>query len=441
MIVILRCLVIVWIAALPSRVVALDVRTMIEKAVELIERGQPGLARSYVEPALIAPELHETERSRAYYIRGFSFYDQGLYVSARLDYNRALEFNPENPGALVALGDLHRLGHGAQTDAVYAFKLYEKAGKLGHRDAKVATGRALLLGEGAQRDVAAARRWLAEAASEGDANAMVHLGASYRLEGVEDRDAAKAEAWYTKAATAGAAEALLAIGYMHGNGEFGPADPNKALEWYSKAADLGYAPGQTLVGYAYLEGAGVPVDARLAGAWFERAAAQGDARAQVALGYLFEAGEGRPASPEQARKWYRKAALAGDREGISRYGWIMLEATDLQSQREAVIWLRKLLPDDIEAANTVAWVLATSQHRDLRAGAEAVRIAEHAVQQKPEAALIDTLAAAHAEAGNFEAAITHQRLALSRLTGEELRHKAEMEAHLAAYEKGLPWRD
>lgn len=437
----IRLICIVWLAAISPVAAALDVRAMVETAVELVDRGQPELARVYLEPALISPELHDTERSRAYYVRGYSFYDQGLYVSARLDYNRALEFNPDNPGALVALADLQRVGQGIGKNPGYAFQLYEKAAMLGHTVAKVATGRALLLGEGTEADAAQARRWLAEAASEGDANAMLHLAGSFRLESAGPVDPAQAKAWYEKAAATGAAEGLVAIGFMYAQGEFGGSDPAEAVRWYRRAADLGLAAGQALLGHAFLEGRGTARDPAEAGRWFEKAAAQGDANAQVALGFLFEAGEGRAVNREQALRWYRRAALAGDTEGMGRYAWAMVQTPDLASQREAVIWLRKLASEDIEAANTAAWILATSVHEELRNGAEAVRLAELAVQKSPVSPLLDTLAAAYAEAGEFSKAIEIQRRAVAALSADEARFRREMEERLTGYEQGRPWRE
>ncbi len=435
----LLCL--VWLATFSPAVSALDVRVMIEKAVVLVDQGQPDLARSFLDPALIAPDLHESERSRAYYVRGFSFYDQRLYVSARLDYNRALEFNPDNPGALIALGDLHRGGLGIEKNLEYAFQLYEKAAKLGHAAGKVLTGRALLLGEGIKADLREARRWLAEAASEGDANAMLHLGASFRMKDSDQFDPEQAQAWYLKGAAAGATEGLINIGFMYAKGDFGAPNPIEAFRFYLQAAERGLAAAQTLVGFARLEGEGTRRNLLEATQWFEKAAAQGDPRAEVALGYLHEAGEGQPANRELALKWYRRAALAGDREGIERYAWMKAEDADLTSQREAVIWLKKLVPDDAAAANSAAWILATSTHAELRNGADAVRLAELAVQKSNVSANLDTLAAAHAESGNFDKAVEVQKDALAALTTAEARFKPEIEKRLAIYQEGRAWRE
>jgi len=430
-----------WIAAIPAVAVALDVRAYIEEADKLIVLGQLGLARAYLEPALIAPELHESERSRAYYIRGYSFADERLYVSARLDYNRALEFNPDNPGALVALGDLQRSGLGIEPNPEYALKLYEKSAKLGYTLGKVATGRAYLLGEGATRDVQVARRWLAEAASSGDANAMMHLGASFRLQDSPDADPQEAKAWYLKAAESGAAEAWLAVGFMHANGELGDRNLREALTWYRRAADLGLAAGQTLVGHAYLQGQGVSRNVAAATDWFEKAAAQGDSDAQVAVGFLFEAGEGKPADLEMALKWYRRAALAGNPEGMSRYASLMGGRSDPLSQREAVIWFRKLAAKNKDRANSAAWLLATSTHPDIRDGQEAVRLALVASDGNQKAAVMDTLAAAWAEAGDFNKAVEIQKQALALPDGQDPRHRPKMEQRLESYEKGRPWRE
>ena len=60
----------------------------------------------------------------------------------------------------------------------------------------------------------------------------------------------------------------------------------------------------------------------------------------------------------------------------------------------------------MKAADTLAWMLATSPYSEMRNGAEAVRYAGHAAslanRQDPE--LLDTLAAAYAENGDFDQA-------------------------------------
>ena len=75
-------------------------------------------------------------------------------------------------------------------------------------------------------------------------------------------------------------------------------------------------------------------------------------------------------------------------------------------------------PENIQALNDAAWLLATSADATLRNGNEAVPLAQHAVQltsgRTPE--LIGTLAAAYAEAGDFDKAIDAEQRAIDLAT-------------------------
>ncbi|MFU8816922.1 MAG: hypothetical protein ACNA7W_16360 [Pseudomonadales bacterium] len=104
----------VWVlAAIASpAALAFDSRGYIERAVEYIEEGRHELARSYLDPALIDFRLSSWERSRAYYLRGYSYFAERMYVSANKDYNRALEFHPGNAAAMTAVAQMHMEGLG-----------------------------------------------------------------------------------------------------------------------------------------------------------------------------------------------------------------------------------------------------------------------------------------------------------------------------------------
>jgi len=70
-------------------------------------------------------------------------------------------------------------------------------------------------------------------------------------------------------------------------------------------------------------------------------------------------------------------------------------------------------PDCAEALNNLAWIRAANAKEQLRDGAEAVRLAEQACQltKYEEPLLVGTLAAAYAEAGRFDDAVTTARKA------------------------------
>ncbi|MCP5186110.1 MAG: SEL1-like repeat protein [Pseudomonadales bacterium] len=427
--------------AVASPAQALPVRDYIEQAVRLIDRGQPVFARTFLDPALISPLLHSSERSRAYYLRGYSFLEQHLYRSARLDFNRALEFNPDNPAALLALGRLHQAGQGGEQNPRLAYLLFEKAARLGLPDGQVMLGRALLFGDGVAKDLWAARRWFGEAAAAGSANAMLHMAVSYRTPYTDEPFAHNARRWYEKAEAAGSTDALIALGEMHARGEFGAANAGRAVAYYRQAAEKGAAEGQVRLAHAYLRGSGVRRDQQLARQWFARAGAQGSVAGWLGLGYLAEAGIGQPADAMQALDWYRKAALAGDAEGIRRVVGVLIERGTETSHREAVAWLSRLAREgDGKAANDCAWLLATSPHDSVRDGRQAISFAAQAVAVSRTPDRLDTLAAAYAEAGRFDAAVATELEALGLVTAAYEHNRAGMSRRLRAYEAGRPWR-
>ena len=74
-----------------------------------------------------------------------------------------------------------------------------------------------------------------------------------------------------------------------------------------------------------------------------------------------------------------------------------------------------LEPNDQGILNTYAWLLATCTDHSLRNGRRAVELASRAVQLSngSNADYLDTLAAAHAQAGRFQDAIATQERAVS----------------------------
>ena len=94
--------------------------------------------------------------------------------------------------------------------------------------------------------------------------------------------------------------------------------------------------------------------------------------------------------------------------------------------------------------NGHAWWQATYPVTELRNGPEAIENATKACEltgwKNP--AYIDTLAAAHAEAGDFDSAVKWQKKAIDLLTDEQRAlPQADFESRLERYESGLPARE
>ncbi len=90
-----------------------------------------------------------------------------------------------------------------------------------------------------------------------------------------------------------------------------------------------------------------------------------------------------------------------------------------------------------------AWLLATASDASLRNGAEAVRLGESAMTVQPSnAEVLDTLAAAYAEEGQFSRASSTEThaLELAKAQANKLL-TAAIRAHLALFAKQMPIRE
>jgi len=100
----------------------------------------------------------------------------------------------------------------------------------------------------------------------------------------------------------------------------------------------------------------------------------------------------------------------------------------------------KLEPDDDGILNNFAWVLATSPMDNVRDAKRSVKLAERACEvtkyEMPH--ILSTLAAAHAESGNFDEARKWSTKAVD-MGKDELQEQLKKE--LESYKSGKPWRE
>ncbi len=429
-----------WLA---TPVAASDPADAVQRALGHIEAQRYSLARAYLEAVVIDPRLTAAQRSKAYYLRGYSYFIERLYVSAAQDYARALEFAPDNDIVLAEVGRMYAQGLGVEKDLRQAFVSMQKSARAGNADAKAYVGYALLTGTGTARDVNKARYWLREAASAGNIDSLLQLALSYRRAFAGVPDPPQALALYHDAAEKGSVDALTALGYMHLNAETGAAEPARAAEYFRQAGERGAPAAQAALAYLYMTGNGVPRDYAAARQWFERATQSQYAGAFVGLAHLHMAGLGVPRDVVQARTLLRQGAELGDAAAQLRIAALELQSPATQARTvDALRWLRAVAArDHPQGRNGLAWVLATSQFANLRDGAAALIEARLATQRLRTANTLDTLAAALAETGDFEQAVATQHQAIALLDANEQTNRDAFDARLRAYGRDEPWRE
>jgi hypothetical protein len=100
-------------------------------------------------------------------------------------------------------------------------------------------------------------------------------------------------------------------------------------------------------------------------------------------------------------------------------------------------------PDSPRMLDELAWLLATYPDSRSRDGSEAVRLAEHAcdLTGRKIPALLDTLAAAYAEAGDFQHGINVAKEALNRAGSSGDNDAVKLsESILASLHENIPYR-
>jgi tetratricopeptide (TPR) repeat protein len=120
---------------------------------------------------------------------------------------------------------------------------------------------------------------------------------------------------------------------------------------------------------------------------------------------------------EEAIADYNKALTLRPRyaEAYNNRGFARTQKGDLQRALNDYSRALEINPFFVDAYNNKAWILATAAGKRYRDGAQAIMLAQKAVELNPNVASLDTLAAAYAAVGNFESAIETQKKAIQKL--------------------------
>lgn len=173
--------------------------------------------------------------------------------------------------------------------------------------------------------------------------------------------------------------------------------------------------------------------------WLARAAESGHVKAQYELAMSLLAGIDGETDQARALELIFTSAKQNHTESQLLLGELYSKGMLVeQSHSEAISWYSRAYDlDNKEAGRYLAWHLSTIPDGGLRDGEAAVEIAERLVRDDKKSSSLETLAAAFAEAGDFESSVEAQNKAIE-LT--EKKSNAIALTRLAKYQAAEPLR-
>jgi Tfp pilus assembly protein PilF len=149
--------------------------------------------------------------------------------------------------------------------------------------------------------------------------------------------------------------------------------------------------------------------------------------------------------PREAIRRFTKA-LEADAEAFAALRGRSDAEISIGDHKAALGDLEKALvlqADDSGVLNNLAWLLATSPEEAIRDGKRAIELATKAceVTKWEQPHIISTLAAAHAETGDFDAARKYSAQAVEADADSPPEVRQQLEGELANYRAGKPWRE
>ena len=203
-----------------------------------------------------------------------------------------------------------------------AFRLFQKAAKLGNADAQCCMGCCFKNGYGTPVDYTKARGWYDIASENGCARALRHIGFCYQEGTGVEKDINKAMEWFDKAIEIGDTNSMVTKGAIYYYGKNGmKVNRSEGAKWYAKAAECGNSSGMWRLANCFMKGIGVEQNFDKAFQWFEKSASKDDPNGQYGLGLCYYMGNGVAKNYNEAAELFKKAAAKGQNGSLWRLGY------------------------------------------------------------------------------------------------------------------------
>ena len=340
------------------------------------------------------------------------------------------------PLAQQCVGECYSTGDGVTADPVEAATWYRRAAEQGLPSAQDLLAGCYANGHGVTKDGAEAVKWYRLAAEQGLTIAQANLARCYASGNGVSRDLSAAADWWRKAAERNHPGARFHLALCYFQGEGVNRKPEEAVKLFETEARDKHVGAELFLGLCYWKGLGVEKDSAEAEKWWREAALQGIKPWQYAIGDETGGDVG------EVEQWWRQVAAQANPALQSCMGdFYHFGHGVAQNDQEAIKWYRQAADQgDLAALKQAAWLRATSLNPAVRDASSAVEFAEKAaaLTKQKEASVLDILAAAYAEAGQFDKAVKTEQQAVSLSRRED--EQKEFEARLKMYQDKKPYR-
>ena len=337
---------------------------------------------------------------------------------------------------------------GGGADVAEAIRLLETAAEAGGSSAALMLADVLSKGRYVEPDLEAAIPWYRRAAEAGSAEGMFAMGfMNLNANDGSERNPAVAAMWFRSAAHQQHPAALFYLSQMHFRGDGVEYDIDLGYELLRRSAELGNALAAVELGRAQLQPDNDWFDPAAGEFWLNYWAQNNYAPAQRILGMYLLVGTHLTRNTERAADLLSTAAGQGDSYSGLWAAEIFERGIGMPANSLTAALLRRNAMETADASiiNAVAWDLSVLPDALLRNGAGAVALMEplmnDAENRRP--ALLDTLAAAYAEAGDFDAAVETQAAAIELIPADEQYDamRGAFEERRSLFASGQPFRE
>lgn len=222
----------------------------------------------------------------------------------------------------------------------------------------------------------------------------------------------------------------------------GAEEASRSAHIQLKAAQ-GDADAQYLLGLMYLSGRYIEQNRELGAKWVTAAASAGHVKAQQTMADLSFEGSLIERNLSTAEQWYSELSKQGHKWANFRLGFIYAAGGEgVERNCGKAVEQFNAVGDEVSLGN-VAWILATCPEAQYRNGDKALELSLTLLESdKQDPTNLDNLAAAYAEIGNFDAAISTQLKAIKALKLSADKSKsAEFKQRLKTYQNSEPYRE